>query len=412
MMAVVTDSPTLQLRLMLEELCCDLCRFEHVKRENVKPEMVRIDREYPLGGGAGYADIRVMAPGHRPYFVEVKYGYDENMLLAHLKRKYGNVSPATADAEAVIVVVDLKGRIHPDELCVALSKVVRSGLRVEIWDDEALLDRLNDAFPVAIPAMTPENLLDLRHAIDKAKGFHAFGGGMEDYEHDPLKSELMWHFGYWRLRQLREERGLGPREILPPGLYENVTVVLGDLCSFSSYVRDSPDPAIVRDSLTSFYSKARYQIINAGGMLYQFVGDEVVGLFGLHGDPDRSARQAMDAARGLLAIGNSVSHHWQRRLDRVQPSAGLHVGISSGNVQIVSLRPFSRTHMGVVGDCINVAARLMSTAGAGEIVATNNFHRQLDEASRATFAEIDPVELKNVGKLRGWKTGALEPALS
>ena len=86
-MAVVTDSPTLQLRLMLEELCCDLCRFEHVKRENVKPEMVRIDREYPLGGTAGYADIRVMAPGHRPYFVEVKYGYDETTLLAHLKRK-------------------------------------------------------------------------------------------------------------------------------------------------------------------------------------------------------------------------------------------------------------------------------------------------------------------------------------
>jgi len=408
MMAVVTDSPTLQLRLMLEELCCDLCRFEHVKRENVKPEMVRIDREYPLGGTAGYADIRVMAPGHRPYFVEVKYGYDETTLLAHLKRKYGSVSPATADAEAVIVVVDLKGRIHPDEICAALSKVVRSGLRVEIWDDQGLLDRLNDAFPVTIPAMTPENLLDLRHAIDKAKGFHAFGGDMEDYEHDPLKSELMWHFGYWRLRQLREERGLGQREILPPGLYENVTVVLGDLCSFSSYVRDSPDPAIVRDSLTSFYSKARYQIINAGGMLYQFVGDEVVGLFGLHGDPARSARQAMDAARGLLAIGNSVSHHWQRRLDRVQPSAGLHVGISSGSLQIVSLRPFSRTHMGAVGDCINVAARLMSTAGAGEIVASNNFHRQLDEASRATFDEIEPVELKNVGKLRGWKTGALE----
>jgi class 3 adenylate cyclase len=81
------------------------------------------------------------------------------------------------------------------------------------------------------------------------------------------------------------------------------------------------------------------------------------------------------------------------------------VGVSSGELQIVSLRPFSRTHMGALGDCINVAARLMSTAGPGEIVATNNFHRQLDDAERAKFTEIEPVELKNVGRLRGWKTG-------
>ena len=46
------------------------------------------------------------------------------------------------------------------------------------------------------------------------------------------------------------------------------------------------------------------------------------------------------------------------------------------------------------------------------IVRRNNFHRQLDESSRATFEEIEPVELKNVGKLRGWKTGVLAPALS
>jgi adenylate cyclase len=45
-------------------------------------------------------------------------------------------------------------------------------------------------------------------------------------------------------------------------------VLLADLCSFSSYVRDTADETIVRESLTAFYSKARYQIINSGGMLF------------------------------------------------------------------------------------------------------------------------------------------------
>jgi class 3 adenylate cyclase len=399
------SSAALQLRLLLEELCCELCRFQHV-RAGLSPEAIRIDREFPLGAPGAFADIRIEAPDDKPYFVEVKHGYPDALLVSHMARKYAAESPGTQSAGAIILLVDLQGRTNWAATKLAIERAIRPGLRLEVWDEAEYLNRLRECFSVEeVQALSPEDLLDVRHAIDEAKGFHAFGGAREDYEHDPLKSELLWHFGFWHLRELREKRGLAPREILPPGHYKNVSVVLGDLCGFSSYVRDTPDPAIARDCLTAFYSKARYQIINCGGMLYQFVGDEVVGLFGLHCDAATAARQALDAARGLLSIGNSVSHQWQRHLDRVQPSGGLHVGVSSGELQIVSLRPFSRTHMGALGDCINVAARLMSTAGPGEIVATNNFHRQLDDAERAKFTEIEPVELKNVGRLRGWKTG-------
>src|SRR5205823_6170566 len=99
----------------------------------------------------------------------------------------------------------------------------------------------------------------------------------EAYDHGPLKAELQWHFGYWRLHQLRMMGRATARDILPPGTYRGVVVVLADLCSFSSFVRDTPNVEIVCESLTSFYSKSRYQIINSGGMLYQFVGDEAIG---------------------------------------------------------------------------------------------------------------------------------------
>jgi len=41
-----------ELRLLLEELCCDLCRFEHVIKDQLAPETIRIDREYWLGAPA------------------------------------------------------------------------------------------------------------------------------------------------------------------------------------------------------------------------------------------------------------------------------------------------------------------------------------------------------------------------
>ena len=263
---------------------------------------------------------------------------------------------------------------------------------------------LKDRFGTETTSITPETLLEVRQAIDRAQGFFAFGGeSVGHYQHDPLKAELLWHFGFWKIRQLREARQLQPRDIFPPGLYKNVVVLLADLCSFSSYVRDTPDEEVVRDCLTSFYSKARYQIIGNGGMFYQFVGDEVIAMFGIPDKPSGFVKAALDTAMSLINIGNSVSHDWQQKIDREQSSSGVHIGMAIGDIQIVSLRPYSRMHFGAIADSINVAARLMSIAGSGEIAVSNSFLRALDENEREMFREIETLEAKNVGKIKAWK---------
>jgi class 3 adenylate cyclase len=398
---------TSQLRLLLEELCCDLCRFAHVRDQGVAAGAVEVDREVYMGSPGAFADIRVRVPREVPYFVEVKHGYADDALVAHLARKYGAAASEAAleGARRLVLVVDVAGRADWPRHERAIAAALRPGLALEVWDEAQLLRRLAECFGVVVDSISSGSLIDVRHAIDRAKGLHAFGGeSLEDYEHDPLKAELLWHFGFWRLRELRERHGLGPRELLVPGIYRNVVVVLADLCSFSSFMRDTPDAEVTRESLTTFYSMARDQIINRGGMLYQFVGDEVIGMFGIPEADEAVPTQALAVARSLLSVGASVAHHWQRRIDRVQPSGGLHIGMAQGDVQIVSLRPFSRTHVGALGDCINVAARLMASAGPGEIVATNSLYRRFGEADRAAFAEIPPAEAKNVGRISAWKS--------
>ena len=397
-----------EYRLLLEELCCDLCRFEHVTRDGLAPEAVRIDREYWLGSPGAFADIRVAPSGQSPYFVEVKYGYTNERLVRHLARKYAvPASPNAAVASKVVLVVDRLPRADWHALERDLVSRLAHGLELEIWDEPRLLALLAKRFNVSSPAMTTDNLLEVRQAIDRAKGFHAFGGSsFAEYEHDPLKADLLWHFGFWRIQQLRSRGRSTPRDILPPGPYQAVAVLIADLCSFSTYVRDTSDAEIVRESLTAFYSKARYQIINNGGMLYQFAGDEVLGLFGIPDHPDGFTDGVLDTARALCRIGESVLQQWQRRIDRVQTDAGLHVGVAIGDLQIVSLRPFSPLHIGAIGDCINVASRLLKLAGPGEVVLSNGFHHRLDEHNQARCSEIEPVDGRNVGRIRAWKLAA------
>ena len=180
---------------------------------------------------------------------------------------------------------------------------------------------------------------------------------------------------------------------------------MADFCSYSSYVRDTRDEAVSRRALTSFASMTRHRIVNDSGMLYQFAGDSVVGLFGVPEAPPGYLEQAVECARGLVDIGASVATEWQRQIDQVQPAAGVHVSMALGDLQVLSLRPLSRTHMGVIGDCINLAARLNTVSGCDEIVVSNTFYQRLPDTLRAEFQELPPVEAKNIGRIRAWKLG-------
>ena len=74
-----------------------------------------------------------------------------------------------------------------------------------------------------------------------------------------------------------------------------------------------------------------------------------------------------------------------------------------GEVQFVSLRPYGRAHLGAVSDAINMAARLLHVASAGEIAISNTYYQGLDEASQGDFVELEDIEAHNLGRINAWK---------
>jgi class 3 adenylate cyclase len=393
------DTEMRELRVFLESVVCDLCRFRHAQDDGVPPARTQIHQEVGLGPGA-FADIRV-APGDLPpYFVEVDYGYSRERVVESIRRKYARRAPPSEGASTVILLVDAALVAQQAELEAQLRDVMAPGLGLEVWDDRQLLALVRKTFGLDLPALEGERLLELGQAIDRAKAAGAFASTAAA---DPLQSTLLWHFEYWRLAQLREAGCADARAFLPPGLYAGVVVLMADLCAYSSYVRDTRDDRVIRESLTAFASKTRYRIINDGGMLYQFLGDTVIGFFGIPARGPGDVAQALACARGLLDVGASVAEQWQRQIDRVQPAAGVHLAMALGDVQMLSLRPFSRAHVGAVAEAINLAARLIDISGPGEIVISNSLYHALPGAEQAAFVGLDPVEAKNMGRVRAWK---------
>jgi len=388
-----------ELRLFIEELACNICRFMHASEDRVEPQSVGIKQEVQLGAPNAFADIVVHAPGIASYIVEVDYGYTLERIRESLSRKYQRDLDWFKSISKLILIFDRDN--HPDsrELEKHVRKLIPGHWGVELWDEHQLLERVRTHFGVDVDSLDYDRLLDVRVAIDRAKGIYAFG---DAYDNSPLDAALLWHLGYWRLRELFKSAKGNKRLILSPGSHRAVTVVFADLSGFSGYVRDTPDDRTIQECLTAFCSKSGYQIINDGGMVYQFLGDAVIGFFGIPNHTPDYIDHAFDCARSLLMVGESVSNEWQRQLDRLQPVRGSHIGIALGDLQLLSLRPFSRTYIGAIGDAINIAARLSSSAEPGQIVVSNLVYRDLSADMRKMLREIEPVQGKNVGRIKAW----------
>ncbi len=392
-----------EVRLFTEEICCELFRFGEAQRAHVSPDQVRIDREVYLGQPSAFADLRVTAPGSSPFFIDVKCATPRQTVVDRIAHKYGQGCALDGATQLLVFVDEDESPGDSSSLAHELQSRVASGLEVQVFGSKQLAARLGEQFDIALDSFEEERFHDIREAILRKKWLYSCANcpkpALEDVS---LRDELLWKFAFWRVRELLEAGRSDPRSILRPGSYEDIAIVIVDMCSFSSFVRDTPDLALVRQCLTAYYSKARYEIINRGGMLDNFVGDMALGLFGVPDTRANYVEDALSAAKALSVVGDAVTDEWQRRIDRFQPSRGVHIGIALGTLQVVPLRPLSRTKSGVIADSINVASRLMSAAGPGEIAVSNAFYNRLSPASRRGMEPLEPFEGRNVGSLKAW----------
>jgi class 3 adenylate cyclase/tetratricopeptide (TPR) repeat protein len=133
-----------------------------------------------------------------------------------------------------------------------------------------------------------------------------------------------------------------------------VTALFCDLVGFTA-TSEAADPEDVDRMLTAYAAMARERIEAYGGVVEKFIGDAVVGIFGVpaahEDDPERAVRAALriaeDAAE-LEAIGGAP--------------LTLRIGINTGETLVrLGVVPGSGERM-LAGDAINTASRIQSVA--------------------------------------------------
>ncbi|MCA1569871.1 MAG: adenylate/guanylate cyclase domain-containing protein [Chloroflexi bacterium] len=166
----------------------------------------------------------------------------------------------------------------------------------------------------------------------------------------------------------------------------------------STQLAERMSPREFHALLTRFYAAAARELVAHDGIVDKFVGDEVVGIFIPALAGEHHAQRAIDAARRLLDVtGNQPG-----RAAWLPLGAGVH----SGTAYVGAVGEGQHTEFSALGDVVNVAARLASAAGGGEILVSD----ATAEAGGLQVAELQRRSLELRGKSTRTEVVVLRPS--
>lgn len=172
------------------------------------------------------------------------------------------------------------------------------------------------------------------------------------------------------------------------GSIVELTALFADLRGFTSFT-ERTDPEAVMEMLNRYFSAAVPIILRNGGTIVQFVGDALLAVFDA---PQPRPDHAFRAARSGLEMQEAIETETVGMEDAPRFRIGVNTGAALiGNVGSAEFRSFN-----VVGDAVNVAARLETSAEPGTVVIGAATYAAIAERVEAT--SLGELELK--GKSR------------
>lgn len=183
------------------------------------------------------------------------------------------------------------------------------------------------------------------------------------------------------------------------GERREVTVLFADVVSFTPFSEEWP-PEDVVTFLNEMFTFQTELVFRNGGIVDKFIGDCVMAVFGLPLPLEDHADMALKTAREMnrwMAAGNA---RWKRRYGREMK---LSIGLNSGAAVAGNIGSKKRMEYTVIGNVVNVAARLQGVARPGQVLtsaatvaATRGEHtlRQIGERELKGLSEaVDVYEL-------------------
>ena len=178
-------------------------------------------------------------------------------------------------------------------------------------------------------------------------------------------------------------------EVVVRAIETPVTILFADISGFTER-SSSMTPQQVVDLLNAYFPPLVEIVFRYEGTLEKFIGDALVAIWGApfaHADDaDRAVAAAIEMQGGLAPLN-------ARLAAAGEPPIAIHVGLCSGPAAAGYIGTPRYVQYAVIGDTTNVASRICSAAGAGEILIADSTRALLTRPG-IVLEPLPPVAVK------------------
>jgi class 3 adenylate cyclase len=159
---------------------------------------------------------------------------------------------------------------------------------------------------------------------------------------------------------------------------KEVTILFADIRSFTT-ITERMEAEDVVSMLNQFFGIMVDIIFRNNGILDKFVGDELMAVFGLIPSENTAPHDAIKAA---IEMQDATEALMKARVKQGKETFEVGVGINTGSTIVGNVGSENRMDYTVIGDSVNIAARLEQIAKGGEIIIGEETYDQTKDHFR------------------------------
>ena len=181
------------------------------------------------------------------------------------------------------------------------------------------------------------------------------------------------------------------------GTQNEVCVLFCDIRGFTS-LSENMKPSDVVYLLNSYFEAMIDVVFANNGTLDKIIGDELMVLYGVPLKSENDCQSAVNSAKEML---KALEKFNQKNIKHNLPKLEVGIGVNYGKVVSGNIGSERQMNYTVIGDSVNLAARLCSHARPGEIVISESVFQRLNDDEG--FIEKTSIKVKGKANLiKNW----------